>query len=346
MKITTTKVYSLVYRTSRKNDVYGFIFSVIVHIIIFLLLLLRQERIETGASLSVTLLEEERKKKEAKTQVEEKRGPEAPKPQVKVTPNLMYALRQMTPTPPPPIPAVYQKLEIQKIERIPQEPSVLPPIGGIEIKEITESPGPQARLDISKIELAEGGFGGEIIVGRGVPTSEILKAPVHTSAISIGEVAPEAAGSFYGGGLLEPGGGGGGGSRLNIGVKIEEHAPPPPTVSQPTVKITTTPTIEKKEKKVTFEISGSIAGRKIIYGPLPIYPSWAAQRGLEAVMVLRIYVTPEGIVKSNITTFQTSGYPEWDEMVKRTVLTWKFEPLPEGSDVIQSGYITFRFILE
>jgi len=345
MKITTTKVYSFVYKTPRKNDAFGFIFSVIVHIIIFLLLLLRQEVIETSASLSVTLLEEERKK-EKREHVEEKKGPEAPKPEVKVTPNLMYALRQMAPAPPPPIPAVYQKLEIQKIERLPQEPGVLPPIGGIEIKEITESPGPQAKLDISKIELAEGGFGGEIVVGRGVPTSEILKTPVHTSAISIGEAAPEATGPYYGGGLLEPGGGGGGGSRLNIGVKIEEHAPPPPTVRQPTVKITTTPTIEKKERKVTFEISGSIAGRKIIYGPLPPYPSWAAQRGLEAVMVLRIYVTPEGIVKSNITTFQTSGYPEWDEIVKKTILSWKFEPLPEGTDVIQSGYITFRFILE
>ncbi|MEO0233184.1 MAG: energy transducer TonB [candidate division WOR-3 bacterium] len=345
MKTTTTKVYSLVYRTPRKNDFFGIIGSIVLHIIIFLLLLLRQERIETGSSLSVTLLEEERKK-EKKVESLEKKEPEAPKQQVKVTPNLMYALRQMAPTPPPPIPAVYQKFEIQKVERLPQEPGVVPPIGGIEIKEITEAPGPQARLDISKIELAEGGFGGEIVVGRGVPTSEILKAPVHTSAISIGEVAPEATGSTWGGGLLEPGGGAGGRKGIDIGVKIEERAPPPPAVSTPSVKITTTPTIEKKEKKVTFEISGSIAGRKILYGPLPSYPSWAAERGLEAVIVLRVYVTPEGNVKSNLVVFHTSGYPEWDELVKRILLSWRFEPLPEGSDVIQSGYITFRFILE
>ncbi len=345
MKITTTKVYSLVYRTSRKNDVFGIISSIILHVIIFLLLLLRQERMETVSSLSVTLLEEERKK-EKKIESVEKKEPEAPKPQVKVTPNLMYALRQMTPSPPPPIPAVYQKFEIQKVERLPQEPGVVPPIGGIEIKEVTEAAGPQARIDISKIELAEGGFGGEIVVGRGVPTSEILKAPVHTSAISIGEVAPEEAASGWGGGLLEPGGGAGGRKGIDIGVKIEERAPPPPAVSTPSVKITTTPTIEKKEKKVTFEISGSIAGRKILYGPLPSYPSWAAERGLEAVIVLRVYVTPEGSVKSNLVVFHTSGYPEWDDLVKRMVASWKFEPLPEGSDVIQSGYITFRFILE
>lgn len=343
MRVTTTKVYSLVYKPPRRNSVIGFILSILFHIIIFLLLLLRQERIETARSLSVTLLEEERRK-ETKTQVEE-RKPEIPKPRrIKVTPNIMYALKKIATPAPPKIPVVTQKIEIPKVERIPQEPGVVPPIGGIEIKEITEAPGPQAQIDISKIAIEEGGLGGEIVIGRGVPTSEILKAPVHKSAISIGEVAPEAEGGYAGGGLMEPGYGGGAGSRLNIGVKIEESAPPPVTKT-PSVKITTTPKV-RKEKKVTFEISGSIAKRKILYGPLPSYPSWAAQRGLEAVIVLRVYVTPEGKVKPNIVVFHASGYPEWDEVVKRTVLSWKFEPLPPGSEVLQSGYITFRFILE
>lgn len=342
MRTTTTKVYSLVYKTPRKNNVIGFVLSVIFHIVIFLLLLLRQERIETIQSLSVTLLEEERKK-EIKTKVEEK--PEEPKPRrIKVTPNIMYALKKIAPPSPPQVPVVTQKIEIPEVKKLPQEPGVVPPIGGIEIKEVTEAPGPQAQIDISKIVVEEAGLGGEIVVGKGVPTSEILKAPVHKSAISIGEVAPEYAGAGAGGGLMEPGYGGGGGSRLNIGVKIEESAPPPVTHT-PSVKITTTPSV-KKEKKVTFEISGSIANRKILYGPLPSYPSWAAQRGLEAVIVLRIYVEPDGKVKPNIVVFNTSGYPEWDELVKRTVFSWKFEPLPGGSDVLQSGYITFRFVLE
>jgi TonB family protein len=238
---------------------------------------------------------------------------------------------------------VTQKLEIPEVKNLPQEPGVVPPIGGIEIKEVTETPGPQAQIDISDIAVEESGLGGEIVVGRGVPTSEILKSPVHKSAISIGQTAPEYA-QGGGGGLMEPGSGGGGGSRLNIGVKIEESTPPPVTHT-PGVKVKTTPGV-KKEKRVTFEISGSIANRKILYGPMPSYPSWAAQRGAEAVIVLRLYVTPEGRVKSNIVVFQTSGYPEWDDMVRRTVITWKFEALPPGTETLQSGYITFRFILE
>lgn len=342
MRTTTTRVYSLVYKTPKRNNIIGFILSTIFHILIFLLLLLRQERMETVRSLSVTLLEEERKR-EIKAKVEEKGEEQKPK-SIKVTPNLMYALKTIAPSPPPQVPVVTQKIEIPEIKRIPQEPGVVPPIGGIEIKEVTEAPGPQARIDISKIAVEEAGLGGEIVVGKGVPTSEILKAPVHKSAISIGEVAPEYAGAG-GGGLMEPGyGAGGGGSRLNIGVKIEESAPPPVTHT-PSVKITTQPKVER-EKKVTFEISGSIAGRKIIYGPLPAYPSWAAQRGLEAVVVLRVYVEPDGRVKPNIVVFNTSGYPEWDEIVKKTLLSWKFEPLPAESNVLQSGYITFRFILE
>ncbi len=342
MRTTTTKVYSLVYRPPRKNSYFGLVTSIIVHILIFLLLLLRQERIETTESLSVTLLEEE-KRKGPKSQVEEKK-PEEPKPkQVKVAPNIMYALKKMAPPEPPRVPVVTQKLDIPEIQKLPQEPGAVPPIGGIEIKEVTEAPGPQAQIDISDIAVEESGLGGEIVVGRGVPTSEILKSPVHKSAISIGETAPEYA-QEGGGGLMEPGPTGGGGGRLNIGVKIEESAPPPVTHT-PSIKVRTTPTI-KKEKKVTFEVSGSIANRKILYGPMPSYPSWAAERGAEAVIVLRLYVTPEGRVKSNIVVFQTSGYPEWDDMVKRTLISWKFAPLPPGGDVLQSGYITFRFILE
>jgi|Deesub1362A_J573_1020465.scaffolds.fasta_scaffold00030_34 TonB family protein len=342
MRVTTTKVYSLVYKPSRKNSYFGLVTSVVVHIVIFLLLFLRQERIETTRSLSVTLLEEE-KRKGSGSQVEEKK-PEEPKPrQMKVAPNIMHALKKMAPPEPPRVPVVTQKLEIPEVKNLPQEPGVVPPIGGIEIKEVTETPGPQAQIDISDIAVEESGLGGEIVVGRGVPTSEILKSPVHKSAISIGQTAPEYA-QGGGGGLMEPGSGGGGGSRLNIGVKIEESTPPPVTHT-PGVKVKTTPGV-KKEKRVTFEISGSIANRKILYGPMPSYPSWAAQRGAEAVIVLRLYVTPEGRVKSNIVVFQTSGYPEWDDMVRRTVITWKFEALPPGTETLQSGYITFRFILE
>ncbi|MEO0254604.1 MAG: TonB family protein, partial [candidate division WOR-3 bacterium] len=92
------------------------------------------------------------------------------------------------------------------------------------------------------------------------------------------------------------------------------------------------------------EISGSISGRKILNKIIPQYPSWAAERGVQAVITLKVEVEPDGTVRRNVLVIGTSGYPNWDNIVKEAVLSWKFEALQEK--VIQSGYITFKFVLE
>jgi TonB family protein len=301
--------------------------------------------------MSVRLIEEEVKeeKKEKKEKKETKKEEvKPPGPKVRHKPTLLAAL-QRTVRKPPPMPeiSIKPKMDLPKIKisKAIKEPAPIVPIKDIDIKEVTEDIGPQAKIELESIEFEESGIGGEIVIGKGVATSEILKRPVYKPTLDISKAAQSGA---MGGGLAKwgPGGGRGGATgtgKIDIGMKKEE--PPPYVPSNPRVT-KVEPVIKKKEKKVAVEISGSIAGRKILKRILPSYPSWAAERGVEAVIVLKVEVTPEGNVRENIIVYRTSGFPQWDRVVRKAVLAWKFAPLTGSQRVIQTGYITFRFILE
>lgn len=353
MKFSTSKAYKYVYKTPKYSNHTGLITSLVVHALILLLLLLRQGIYTETSSLSVTLLEEEvrRKKLEEKRETVKKEEEKRPGPEVRHKPNLFAAI-QRTIEKPPPITNINikQKIDIPKIEiskNLPIEPAPIVPLKNIEIKSVTEDIGPQARIDIKSLSFEETGIGVDIVVGQGVPTSEILKRPAYKPTVDISrQVAESGLGQ---GGLAPwgPGGGSGasGSQKVELKVKMEEPPPPPPTtLSSPSV--TVRPETKKREKKIEVEISGSIAGRKIITKVLPFYPSWAAERGVEAVITVKIEVEPDGTVRKNVLVVGTSGYPNWDNIVKNSVLAWKFEALPGDNKTIQSGYITFRFILE
>ncbi len=351
MKISTSKAYKYVYRTSRGSNYTGFILSLIVHIIILLLLLFRQSTSTGNTTLSVTIIEEEAKK-EKKTEVKkeiEKKEEKKPGPRVRHKPNLFAAIQRTIEKPPPVNINLKAKIETPKIkisQKLPVEPAPIVPLKNIEIKSVTEDIGPQAKIDLKSLESDESGIGGEIVVGQGVATSEILKRPAYKPSVDISKSVAEGG---IGGGAAPwgPGGGSGGmgtGGKVELKVKAEEPPPPAP-VRSPAVSLRPSGK-KKKERKIKVEISGSIAGRKILSRILPQYPSWAAERGVQAVITVKVEVEPDGTVRRNVIVIGTSGYPQWDNIVKRAVLSWKFAPLPSGSNVIQSGYITFRFVLE
>lgn len=96
-----------------------------------------------------------------------------------------------------------------------------------------------------------------------------------------------------------------------------------------------------------FSISGPLRGRKILKIKLPKYPRWAEQQGLEARIALRITVTPRGRVKPDIIVEQTSGFPEFDDLVLATVRNIVFAPLPyESGNLDQWGITSFNFSLK
>jgi len=96
-----------------------------------------------------------------------------------------------------------------------------------------------------------------------------------------------------------------------------------------------------------FSISGPLKGRKILKMKMPRYPRWAEEQGLEARIALRITVTARGRVKPDILIEQTSGFPEFDDLVLDAVRKMIYAPLPfESGNSDQWGIAAFNFKLK
>lgn len=95
-----------------------------------------------------------------------------------------------------------------------------------------------------------------------------------------------------------------------------------------------------------FSITGPLSHRKILSIKLPKYPRWAEESGLEAQISIRLTVTPNGKVKSNLFIEQTSGYPEFDQLVMDAVSGIRFVPLERQEFVEEWGVATFNFKLK
>lgn len=86
------------------------------------------------------------------------------------------------------------------------------------------------------------------------------------------------------------------------------------------------------------------AGRKIRYQEPLEYPEWAKERGVDAKVVLRFRVMPDGSVDSQIVVRKTSGWRQLDELAMKSLRNFLFDPLPAGSaQTAQWGELTFHF---
>lgn len=95
-----------------------------------------------------------------------------------------------------------------------------------------------------------------------------------------------------------------------------------------------------------ISIAGPISKRSILSKVLPQYPEWALERGISGIVIIRIWVMPDGGVKETMAIEQSSGYPELDQLVVNALKRWKFAPLDKSVvQEVQWGVITFRFCL-
>ena len=91
-----------------------------------------------------------------------------------------------------------------------------------------------------------------------------------------------------------------------------------------------------------FKLSGPGAKRKIISAPLPYYPKWAKERGVEAYLELKMWIDGSGSVQ-DVSILKSSGYSDLDRICADTVRRWRFDP-EEGQPTWAILPLRFRLI--
>ncbi len=69
------------------------------------------------------------------------------------------------------------------------------------------------------------------------------------------------------------------------------------------------------------------SGRKVRYAEPIEYPDWAREQGLDAKVVVRFRIFPNGAVDPNVFVTKTSGWKQIDELVIKAIRQYQFEPL-------------------
>jgi TonB family protein len=235
-----------------------------------------------------------------------------------------------------------KKLDNNEIDKIIR---ALPPVPKISEKGIdldqkqldrTQAKG----IDLDKFERLEGPEGGATEIlrvassERQSSTEEIINKP----AIKISDKKTYSSNAKIG--LVSSPGGSGQVDLEKVPTKeLERTTPEVPAKEK--AKIKKAPS--KSTTKIT--ITGPLSSRKITYKPTTPYPLWAQKRGLTATVSVQIAVNPNGTVKENVFVIKTSGFGSWDRLVIDSVRQWKFAAIRD-SGIVQTGKITFNFILE
>ncbi len=226
----------------------------------------------------------------------------------------------------------------------------LPPVPGVDetkgidisSKDIDRS---QTAIDLDSyddFEGAEGGVTDIIRVGSSQKsTEEILQAP----SIIIKDKGGPKRGQI---GLYTSAGGSGSEAPLELEKEPVSNIAERPTVAPITSNKNESMKIKGAGKRSgpSVSITGPLSGRKILAKYLPPYPEWALKQGVSAVVQIRFWVTPSGVVKTNAFIERTSGSGSWDNSAKKALVKWRFAALPPN--VIQEtqwGIITIKFTL-
>ena len=86
------------------------------------------------------------------------------------------------------------------------------------------------------------------------------------------------------------------------------------------------------------------AGRKVRYQEPLDYPDWAKEQGIDAKVVLKFKVLPNGSVDSQLMVSRTSGWRQLDDAAMKSLRNYQFEPLPAAAvQQAQWGELTFHF---
>ncbi|MBI4376093.1 MAG: TonB family protein [Elusimicrobia bacterium] len=201
------------------------------------------------------------------------------------------------------------------------------------------------RID-PKAALSRGGRFQDLSARAG-PAAPGGSGNAATAAIDLKE-GPALARRGGGGGSLPVGYGAGAGTRLSLserpvarGASGAGLAPVPGKAAQ-----AKTEAVEASRSNKGMEISGPLAGRQLLSFNLPPYPEWARERGIEAEVIIRFFVSPEGQVLDRMIIERTSGYRKLDDLAKQSLSRMVFAPLPKGQKEDQWGLVTFRYRLK
>lgn len=228
--------------------------------------------------------------------------------------------------------------EMDKEERLamlsPQEPAIdLAEVGRIAVKETPFS----QPLSLEKRTLSSPLTDFEEV---GIDRVRVSYKPpaLKESVISIGKKKPPVGKPILGYG-----------KGISLAKKQERKPSGELKTAQPvTQKVEKTPVgmiREAKPDKKSVEILGPVVGRKILTSYLPLYPDWARAENIEADVVIRFYVSPQGMVREKLWLERTSGYSKLDQLAMEAFKKWIFEPI-EAATGDQWGIITFRYLLE
>ncbi|MBU8870571.1 MAG: TonB family protein [Gemmatimonadales bacterium] len=102
----------------------------------------------------------------------------------------------------------------------------------------------------------------------------------------------------------------------------------------------------KQEISPGISLAGPVSDRELLSFNTPTYPEWAKQDGVEVSVELLFTVLPSGRVKENVRVEKTSGYQDFDQRAKSSLLSWLFETLGGGSTAEQWGRIEFNYRLK
>ncbi|MCK5242174.1 energy transducer TonB [bacterium] len=93
-------------------------------------------------------------------------------------------------------------------------------------------------------------------------------------------------------------------------------------------------------------ISGEVKNREILHREFPRVPRWLEEKGIEAKVVIRFVVNPDGEVGDKVFVEKTSGYAELDRLAIAALKKFIFAPLPlTARQAEQKGTIVIRFLL-
>lgn len=229
---------------------------------------------------------------------------------------------------PPKAQPIIPKAGIFQPVALPQEKSLAP----IDLTRRMEKS--QASINLDRYSKAPTGLTEVIKVGRktGLSTEEILaQAPI--------ELRRAAAGGKGQLGLVGyPGMGAGVPLDLSSGGPPLPRSAPQVTGKKAAPTIAPTPSKEQAKMKMGANLKKHLIRSSIVR---PEFPNWARKRGLTNVLIrLRLYVAASGNIRATIVE-TSSGFPQWDKAVQRTVKRWRCEQtVAEWND-----WVEFLFIL-
>lgn len=206
--------------------------------------------------------------------------------------------------------------------------------------------GPALKIDAGASGPTRGGMRDFPAAGPRAATVYAGASPAAAPAIAINEAA----------GPARRGGGGMPGGSLPIGynrgggIQISEKpvgrprnsviAAPAPSKPKPVAELA-----QAASSKKAVDITGPLAGRKVISMKMPAYPAWAREKNVEAEISIRFFVEADGTVLTRMIIERSSGYKELDDLCMEALKQIVFAPLTGGATEEQWGIITFRFKL-